>query len=64
SYGLGFWLPAGGHAVRLHGGDTGVRFFTVHDRERRMTWTALANSDTPAAPMWACLEEERMALRA
>jgi CubicO group peptidase (beta-lactamase class C family) len=64
SYGLGFWLPAGGHAVRLHGGDTGVRFFTVHDRERRMTWTALANSDTPAAPMWTRLEEERMALRA
>ena len=24
-YGLGFWLPAGGRAVRLHGGDTGVR---------------------------------------
>ncbi|MDX6481277.1 MAG: hypothetical protein QOG85_1787 [Gaiellaceae bacterium] len=64
AYGLGFWLPAGGHAVRLHGGDTGVRFFTVHDRERRMTWTALANSDTPAAPIWTRLEEERMAVRA
>ena len=63
AYGLGFWLPAGGGAVRLHGGDTGVRFATVHDPERRLMWTVLANSDASAAPMGARLEEERMAVR-
>lgn len=60
-YGLGFWLPAGGHAVRLHGGDTGVRFATVHDPERRLTWTLLANTDVSAARIGARLEEERTA---
>lgn len=57
-YGLGFWLP-GGSAVRLHGGDTGVRFASVHDQERRLTSTVLANSDVPPAPIGARLEEER-----
>jgi CubicO group peptidase (beta-lactamase class C family) len=63
-YGLGFWLPAGGRAVRLHGGDTGVRFATVHDPERRLTWTLLSNSDGAAGKMVARLEEERTAVRA
>jgi CubicO group peptidase (beta-lactamase class C family) len=62
-YGLGFWLPAGG-AVRLHGGDTGVRFVTVHDPERLLTWTLLANTDASARPMGERLEEERTGIRA
>ena len=60
-YGLGFWLPAGGRAVELHGFDTGVRFVTVHDSERLLTWTLLANTDVSAQPMGARLEEERTA---
>ena len=62
-YGLGFWLPGGG-AVRLHGGDTGVRFVTVHDPERLLTWTLLSNTDVSARPMGARLEEERTGVRA
>ncbi len=58
-YGLGFWLPAGGRAVELHGFDTGVRFVTVHDSDRLLTWTLLANTDVSAQPMGARLEEER-----
>ena len=59
-YGLGFWLPAGGRAVRLHGSDTGVRFATVHDPERLLTWTLLANSDVSARRLGERLEEERV----
>jgi CubicO group peptidase (beta-lactamase class C family) len=58
-YGLGFWLPTGGRAVRLHGGDTGVRFVTVHDPDRLVTWTLLSNTDGAAGQMVARLEEER-----
>jgi CubicO group peptidase (beta-lactamase class C family) len=58
-YGLGFWLPAGGRAVELHGGDTGVRFVTIHDPEQRLTWTLLANTDVSARRLAERLEEER-----
>lgn len=64
AYGLGLWLPAGGRAVRLHGGDTGVRFVTVHDPERLLTWTLLSNTDGAAGRMVERLEEERTAARA
>ena len=42
------WLPTGGRAVGLHGGDTGVRFVTVHDPDRLLTWTLLSNTDGAA----------------
>ena len=63
-YGLGFWLPVGGRAVRLHGSDTGVRFATVHDPDRLLTWTLLANTDVSARRLGARLEEERAAVSA
>jgi CubicO group peptidase (beta-lactamase class C family) len=62
AYGLGFWLPVGGRAVRLHGGDTGVRFATVHDPDRLLTWTLLANTDVSTRRMGERLENERMAV--
>jgi CubicO group peptidase (beta-lactamase class C family) len=58
-YGLGFWLPLGGGAARLDGGDTGVRFASVHDPDRLVTWTLLANTDIAPRQMGARLEEER-----
>ena len=63
-YGLGFWLPVGGRAVRLHGSDTGVRFATVHDPDRLLTWTLLANTDVSARRLGERLEEERTAVSA
>ncbi len=60
-YGLGFWLPAGGRAVRLVGGDTGVEFGTVHDRERLLTWTLLSNTGEGAEAIAGRLEQERTA---
>ena len=59
AYGLGFWLPAGGRAVRLEGGDTGVRFATVHDQDRLLTWTLLSNTDEAPRAIGARLEQER-----
>lgn len=60
-YGLGFWLPAGGRAVRLEGGDAGVAFGTVHDRERLLTWTLLSNTGEGARAIAGRLEQERTA---
>ena len=60
-YGLGFWLPVGGRAVRLEGGDTGVRFVTVHDPDRLLTWTLLSNTDEAPRAIGARLEQERTA---
>jgi len=60
-YGLGFWLPADGRAVRLHGGDTGVAFATVHDPDRLLTWTLLSNSGEGSGAIAARLEQERTA---
>jgi len=61
TYGLGFWLPAGGRAVRLHGGDAGVAFVTVHDQERLLTWTLLSNTGEGAGAIAGRLEQERTA---
>jgi CubicO group peptidase (beta-lactamase class C family) len=60
-YGLGFWLPVGGRAARLEGGDTGVRFATVHDPDRVLTWTLLSNTDEAPRGIGARLEQERTA---
>jgi CubicO group peptidase (beta-lactamase class C family) len=60
-YGLGFWLPAGGRAVRLHGGDAGVVFATVHDPDRRRTWTLLSNTGEGTRAVASRLEQERTA---
>ena len=60
-YGLGFWLPAGGRAVRLHGGDAGVVFVTVHDPDRRLTWTLLSNTGEGTRAVASRLEQERTA---
>jgi CubicO group peptidase (beta-lactamase class C family) len=60
-YGLGFWLPAGGRAVRLHGGDAGVAFVTVHDPERTLTWTLLSNTGEGTRAIASRLEQERTA---
>jgi hypothetical protein len=61
-YGLGFWLPLGGGAARLDGGDTGVRFASVHDPERLVTWTLLANTEIAPREIGARLESERLAV--
>lgn len=58
-YGLGFWLPVGGSAVRLEGGDAGVRFSSVHDPDRPLTWTLLSNTDDAPRSIGARLEQER-----
>jgi CubicO group peptidase (beta-lactamase class C family) len=60
-YGLGFWLPTGGHAVRLHGGDAGVVFVTVHDPVRPLTWTLLSNTGEGTRAVASRLEQERTA---
>ena len=60
-YGLGFWLPAGGRAVRLHGGDAGVVFVTVHDPDLHRTWTLLSNTGEGTRAVASRLEQERTA---
>jgi len=60
-YGLGFWLPTGGRAVRLHGGDAGVVFVTIHDPERLMTWTLLSNTGEGTRAVGARLGQDRTA---
>lgn len=61
AYGLGFWLPTGGRAVRLHGGDAGVVFGTVHDPDLDVTWTLLSNTGEGTRAVAARLEQERTA---
>jgi CubicO group peptidase (beta-lactamase class C family) len=56
-YGLGFWLPAGGRAVQLEGGDAGVAFRSVHDWERSATWTLLSNTREGIRAIWGRLEQ-------
>ena len=57
-YGLGFWLPTGGRAVQLEGGDVGVRFRSVHDPDRLVTWTLLSNTSDGAGAMAARITQE------
>ena len=60
-YGLGFWLPAGGGGAMLQGGDPGVDFRSVHDPDRRRTWTQLSNSGEGAGAIAERLDRERTA---
>jgi CubicO group peptidase (beta-lactamase class C family) len=62
-YGLGFWLPSGGDAVQLEGGDAGVAFRSVHDPGRRATWTLLSNTGAGARAVATRLEQERTGSR-
>jgi CubicO group peptidase (beta-lactamase class C family) len=49
-YGLGFWLePA---AVRLEGGDEGVKFRSVHDPVTGVTQTLMSNGSAGAREVW------------
>jgi CubicO group peptidase (beta-lactamase class C family) len=57
-YGLGFWLPSGSRAVQLEGGDAGVAFRSVHDRDRRTTWTLVSNTREGIREIAARIEQE------
>jgi CubicO group peptidase (beta-lactamase class C family) len=57
-YGLGFWLPTGGRAVQLEGGDAGVAFRSVHDPDRLASWTLLSNSREGSREMGARIGQE------
>jgi CubicO group peptidase (beta-lactamase class C family) len=50
-YGLGFWLHPTSSAVLLEGYDAGASFRSVHDPERRLTWTVLSNTSEGAWPV-------------
>jgi CubicO group peptidase (beta-lactamase class C family) len=52
-YGLGLWLDASTDVVSIHGFDTGVGFVSVHDPDRRSTYTVLSNQSRGA---WPCSE--------
>jgi len=49
-YGLGMWLAEPAGTVSLHGFDAGVGFVTVHDLDRRFTFTVIANQTRGAWP--------------
>ena len=57
-YGLGFWLPVGGGAVQMEGGDVGVAFRSVHDPDRRATWTLFSNTREGIREMGARIAQE------
>lgn len=51
-YGLGFWLhPHRDNVVALEGADAGVSFRSVHDAQRQLTYTVIANSSHGAWPL-------------
>lgn len=50
-YGLGFWLDPVTAGVQLEGYDAGVSFRSVHDPERAITWTVVANTSEGAWPV-------------
>ena len=51
SYGLGMWLDVDGGAAILRGADAGVSFTSIHDPERRFTYTVIANTVDGAWPV-------------
>jgi CubicO group peptidase (beta-lactamase class C family) len=51
SYGLGVWLDLDNGAVYLLGSDAGVSFASLHDPERRITHTVIANTANGAWPV-------------
>ncbi len=56
-YGLGFWLYDSPAMVSLHGFDAGVGFVTVHDRDRRLTYSVLCNQTRGAWPVSQRLDQ-------
>ena len=56
-YGLGFWLPASGDAVELHGYDAGVSFRSVHEPEAGTTSTVISNTSEGTWPIETLLDE-------
>ena len=57
-YGLGFWLPVGRGVVQMEGGDAGVAFRSVHDPNRRVTWTLFSNTREGSREMGARILRE------
>jgi hypothetical protein len=51
SYGLGVWLDLDSGAVQLVGSDAGVSFASLHDPQRRITYTVIANTANGAWPV-------------
>ena len=51
SYGLGVWLDLDSGAVQLIGADAGASFASLHDPERRITYTVIANTVNGAWPV-------------
>jgi CubicO group peptidase (beta-lactamase class C family) len=56
-YGLGFWLPASGDVVELHGYDAGVSFRSVHDPASTITQTVVSNTSEGTWPIETLLDE-------
>lgn len=57
-YGLGFWLAPEGRGVVLEGYGAGVSFRSMHDPERRVTWTVVSNTSDDAWPIARALAEQ------
>jgi CubicO group peptidase (beta-lactamase class C family) len=56
-YGLGCWVHATTPTVSLVGMDAGVSFRSVHDPERDITHTVLANTSSGAWPITKAIDE-------
>jgi hypothetical protein len=51
SYGLGLGLDADSGALQLFGADAGASFSSLHDPERRITYTVISNTVNGAWPV-------------
>jgi CubicO group peptidase (beta-lactamase class C family) len=56
-YGLGFWLHESRDVAQLVGSDAGVSFRSVHDPERRLTYTVVSNTSDGAWPIARLLDD-------